>query len=126
MKERMFNVIKINILLLLIFITYYLVNKYTGIYIPCIFNKITGLKCPGCGITRLLFNLVKFNFEKAFFYNPLVFIYLPFIVAYYFYICYIYVKDKKDNVLVKIPNFVWNILIIITISYGIIRNIIKI
>ena len=123
MKKRLMKVIIRDVLLLLILIGYYFFNKYTGIYIPCIFRKITGFKCPGCGITHLVFALLKLDFHGAFISNPLVFIYLPFIIIYFTYLDYLYIYEKKDKVLKKIPNIIWIILIIITIIYAVIRNI---
>lgn len=122
MKIRIINVLKANIFLLLILILYYYINKYTGFYIPCIFREITGLKCPGCGITHMIFDMLNFRFVEAFYENPLVFIYFPFIVAYYFYMTYLYIYNKKDNFLTKISNYTWVVLIVITIIYGIVRN----
>lgn len=122
MKTRIINVLKANIILLLILISYYYINKYTGFYIPCIFREITGLKCPGCGITHMIFDMLNFRFVEAFYENPLVFIYFPFIVAYYFYMTYLYIYNKRDKVLTKIPNYIWTIMIVITIIYGIVRN----
>lgn len=126
MKERIKKVLEANLILLLIFVAYYIINKYTGIYIPCMFHEITGYKCPGCGITHLLFDLVNFRFVEAFKDNPLLFIYLPFIIAYYIYMTYLYIYNKKDKIIVKIPDYIWGILIAITIIYGIVRNIIGI
>ena len=45
--------------------------------IPCVFHLVTGLKCPGCGITHLLLALVQGRIAEAFSYNPAVFILLP-------------------------------------------------
>lgn len=123
MKKRLNRVIRIYIILLLILVAYYYVNMYTGIFIPCIFRELTGFKCPGCGITHMFFDLINFRFKDAFYDNPLVFIYLPFIIVYFIYISYLYVYDRKDKILVKIPNVFLIILIIITMIYGIIRNV---
>ena len=122
MRLRILKVIKANLILLLIFFTYYFINKFTGLYIPCIFHEITGFKCPGCGITHLLFDLLNLKIVEAYHENPLVFMYLPFIVAYYFYMTYLYIYNKKDKILIKIPKYIQIILIIITILYGFIRN----
>lgn len=123
MKKRLIKVIIRDVLLLLILIGYYFLNKKTGFYIPCIFHEITGYKCPGCGITHLVFALLKLNIHEAFISNPLVFIYMPFIIFYFVYLDYLYIYDKKDKILNKIPNYIWIILIIITLIYGIIRNV---
>ena len=126
MKKRLYKIIIRDIVLLLILVFYYFINKHTGFFVPCIFHEITGYKCPGCGITHALFELINFNFKEAFFYNPLVLIYMPFILIYFFYLDYLYIYDKKDKILKKIPNFVMTIILIITLLYGVLRNIYQI
>ena len=89
---------------------------YFNIGIPCIFYKITKLHCPGCGITRAIISLLKLDFYQAFRYNSLVIILLPLLLIYYLYI---WIFNGKN----KIPQYVWVILLIIIILYGILRNI---
>lgn len=36
----------------------------------CLYHRITGKLCPGCGITRGMWQIVRFNFSKAFALNP--------------------------------------------------------
>ena len=126
MKKRISNVLEANLILLLILMSYYIINRYTGFFVPCLFREITGYKCPGCGVTHLVFDLLNLKIADAFYENPLIFISLPFIIVYYIYRVYIYIYNKKDQILTKVPNYVWNILIVITILYGILRNIFKI
>lgn len=122
MKKRLFNiVVNIAIALFFIFTYYYIYEKY-NIGIPCIFHKLTNLYCPGCGITRCLFSILKGNFYEAFMYNQLVFILLPFIIIYYFINTFYYITDKKNNILKKIPNYFYILLLIIVILFGILRN----
>ena len=123
MRFRIRKVLEANVILLLILFTYYFINKHTGFFIPCIFREVTGYKCPGCGVTHLVFDLIQFKFVEAFYENPLIFILLPFIVIYYVYMTYLYIYNKKEKVISKVPNYVWGIMIVITILYGIIRNI---
>lgn len=95
------------------------INKKYNIYIPCIFHKITGLYCPGCGITRMIISIMNLNFYQAFRYNPLIFILLPFFIIYYI-LNYIYwLKNKKFI----INNKIWYTLLIIILIYTILRNI---
>ena len=102
MKDRLKKVIVRNLIFLTIFISYYLFFTYTNIGIPCIFKLITGYDCPGCGITRCLFSLVKLNIKEAFYYNELVTIFIvPFIIIYIYY-DYCYVYDKKN----KLKNYI--------------------
>ncbi|HEY1139594.1 MAG TPA: DUF2752 domain-containing protein [Lysobacter sp.] len=44
---------------------------------PCAFHAITGLHCPGCGLTRLLHALVHGDVARAWSMNPLAMIALP-------------------------------------------------
>lgn len=120
-KKKLKKVICINILLFLLLIGYYFLNHNWGVKIVCPFYTLTGLLCPGCGITRCLFSILQLEFKKAFLYNRLVFILLPFFLGYYLYNIYNYVLNKKR---VEIPNWLVIILLIITLSFGVIRNII--
>ena len=38
---------------------------YTPFFIPCIWKMITGIPCPGCGLTRAFIFAVQFNFIEA-------------------------------------------------------------
>ncbi len=122
MKKRLLKVLIINTLIILLLISYYYLNKYFHIGIPCLFYKITSFKCPGCGITRMLFSILKLDFKSAFFYNPVVFILFPFIIFYIIYQEYIYIT--KQNNKLKIPNFIYYLIIFVLIIFGILRNII--
>lgn len=116
MQNNILKQIRINSILLLILIGYYFLNKNFNIKIVCPIYYLTGLKCPGCGITRCLFSILEGKIIEAYNYNQIVFIMLPFLLAYY--IC-----CKILNKPIKIPNYIFIILIIILIIWGIYRNI---
>ena len=82
----------------------------------CPIKTITGLDCPGCGITRMFVALFHGNIYQAFRYNPLVFIELPII----FILLFLY-KYKKEYR--KVINILFAMLLIVTIVYGVLRNI---
>jgi len=46
----------------------------TQYYIPCIFHVVTGLKCPGCGISHLCMSLLRGDLTGAWEANPFIFI----------------------------------------------------
>ena len=48
---------------------------------PCAFHAITGLHCPGCGLTRMLHALVHGDVARAWSMNPLAMIALPLLAA---------------------------------------------
>ena len=88
--------------------------------IPCLFHELTGLYCPGCGITRMIFSILQFDFYQAFRWNIFLFILIPIFLGYgiVYYVDWIF--DKTPPVL---PNWFWNILLFSAILFGILRNI---
>ena len=63
--------------------------------IPCVFYEGTehlfkllkieheGIKCAGCGLSRMLISMVKLDFVSAFWYNPFLFVTGPLLIAYF-------------------------------------------
>ncbi len=49
-----------------------------SVWLPsCPINKITGHECLGCGSNRAMISLLSLQFEQAWHFNKLVFLYLP-------------------------------------------------
>ena len=88
--------------------------------IPCPIKTITGLYCPGCGITRAIFALLDGQLYQAYRYNSILFIDIPIVL-------FLEIFEKlfgKNNKKIKcISNIILNILLVITILYGVLRNI---
>lgn len=122
MKKRIFKVLFFFILGILLFVGYFILHAKTGFGIPCLIHKTTGYYCPGCGLTRMLFALLKLDIPTAFRYNQLLFILLPFFLMYFIYRIYLFIWDKKDKILVKIPKIYSILLLILVIVWGIVRN----
>ena len=104
-------------------IDYYLLLVHFNIGIPCLFNLITHLKCPGCGITHLIINLLHFKFKQAFLCNQFIFVTLPLIlhfIAKLFISWFVNISFKIN----KIEKILIYFLLIGLIIFGIIRNII--
>ena len=122
MQKRLISELQKITIILLIGISYYFLNLFTGFAIPCLFNKMTGYLCPACGITRMIKSLLAFDVMMAYSYNKCLFITWPLIV---FLIVFSEIKYIKtgSRALGKI-----NILIYaeigILLSFGVIRNII--
>ena len=122
MHSRIKKVIKVFLLLLILGITYVILFEKFHIRIPCIFHELTGLLCPGCGITRCFISILHGDFVKAFHYNRLVFCMLPFALIYFIYLLYNYIIGNDKYY--KIGNKVSILLAVITLLFGVIRNII--
>ena len=52
---------------------YYVFIRITGLGIPCVFNLVTGLNCPGCGTSRMVLAVLRFDFNAAFSFQPVLF-----------------------------------------------------
>lgn len=68
------RIIKIYGVILSVGLSYLLWIRLTGLKIPCLYLVTTGLRCPGCGTTRMLLSLLHLDFPAAFSYNPVVFV----------------------------------------------------
>jgi hypothetical protein len=55
--------------------------EQSGFYPFCVFHRITGLQCPGCGSLRAMHNLLHGNIPAAFHYNALLVLSLPLLFA---------------------------------------------
>lgn len=86
------------------------------IAIPCIFNKITGLYCPGCGITRAIKSLLSGDIQTSFRNNILLYTVIPLL----------FIAMSLDRITKhkykKTYNIILIILLVITIGYAILRN----
>ena len=64
------KIIKIYGITFLICFSYWLLIQISGYAIPCLYLATTGLRCPGCGITRMFLSMFRLDFAAAFDYNP--------------------------------------------------------
>lgn len=57
---------------------YFAVDPEQVSYAPfCLFHKLTGLQCPGCGSQRMAHALLHGDFAAAWHYNALLLCFLP-------------------------------------------------
>lgn len=99
---------------------YYLLLIY-GVHVPCVFRTITGLKCPGCGISRMFLGLFAGDIEKAWYFNCFVLTLIPFGGLYGVYKVGKYIKtgSKDTN---RVEEMFLIILAILALVFMVIRN----
>ncbi|MFC5468978.1 DUF2752 domain-containing protein [Cohnella suwonensis] len=85
----------------------------THVGIPCPFRLVTGLQCPGCGMTRAASSLLSLDAPQAFAYNPLPFVLAPLFLA------YLFAKKRKAN---RTGNAIMAVMLAMTIAFGVLRN----
>ena len=45
--------------------------------VTCPFVALTGFPCPGCGLSRALYSLLRGHFSEAFAYNGMIYLWVP-------------------------------------------------
>ena len=123
MRERLILSVRRIAVILIIGITYYFFVSASGLAVPCVFNKITGLLCPGCGITRMLAAAFRGSFKEAFGYNRALFLTLPVIVFILAAEEFKYIRTGSRQMSRLSQVILWCEIILLLI-FGIVRNII--
>ncbi len=92
-------------------------------YPRCIFLKLTGFQCAGCGSLRFIHSILNGEFSKAWSYNPFLFLVSPFILLMLILSLARY-KITSIEKLYRILNssVVITILIVLTLFWWIYRN----
>lgn len=99
---------------------YFLYIELGGVGIPCPFRLLTGLKCPGCGVTTMLCDLLRLDVLGAFEANPvLLFLLAPSLLL----IVLLEWKGKKSKAVRVLCTVLLSLVIAILIAWGIVRNI---
>lgn len=122
-NKNMASRILVVALILGLGIIYVLLAFFTGIGIPCFLYEATGLLCPGCGLSRMVFAILRLDFYTAFRMNGLMFILSPFLAVFIGYAMYCYISDRPNLMVKKIPKAIYIIIIASVIIFGILRNI---
>jgi len=109
------------IALLMLAILYVHFSSKYNLGIPCMFYKISGLYCSGCGLTRAAGAMLRLDFYQAFKYNALSVILFPLLLIFIVITIWEHVFDKSSFIS-KIPISVWGFTLSIVCIYGVIRN----
>lgn len=121
MKKRLLKFSTAAIFLVAAGVLYYLIVSFTDFAIPCVFRKITGLYCPGCGVTGMLTHIVRLDFKGAFECNQVLFVILPFILYLLGKMLYGYIRYGRLT-LKKFDTVLTFVLIGILLVFGVVRN----
>lgn len=107
--------------LLLAGLLYAWVYGLTGLSIPCLFYTVTGLQCPGCGVSRMCMCLLRLDFAGAWHYNPVILMLLP-IGAYLAVRVLIRYVKTGSSVLRKAEHITVGVIIAVLLLFGVLRN----
>lgn len=96
--------------------------RAAGFGIPCPIHLITGLSCPGCGITRMFSALLRLNFRGAWEANAAILCLLPLMAYAAVRTIRVYVRTGHTHV--KDVEAVNWFMIVVLLIFGIVRNIV--
>jgi Protein of unknown function (DUF2752). len=107
----------------------YLYSQYDpeeSLFFPkCPVYTLTGYECPGCGSQRAFHNLFHGEIAKAFMYNPLMMLIMPYILLG----VYIeYIANRNASITIRLRNFFygkWAVLVlgVVIVLFTLLRNI---
>lgn len=118
-KIGLFIGIIVVLILLAVLYAYLDVEYDTGI--SCAINRVFGIYCSGCGLTRAGIAMLQLDFYQAFRYNAFSLIFIPGI--FFASVCFIWeIIFNKRSIISKFSTSFWVVLFIAFFIYGIIRN----
>ena len=93
----------------------------TGLAIPCPVHALTGLWCPGCGVTRMCLALLGMDLAGAWRANPGLLLALPAAAVLLGSMAWRYVRQGKRALLPWQTGLVWA-LVVWMLGFGVPRN----
>lgn len=97
---------------------------HTGYVIPCVFHLVTGLKCPGCGVTRMCIALMHLDVRTAFYSNQALFVLMPVLAVVFLKYIADYIKTGRWEMR-RWQNGLLYVSIAILLVFAVIRNVWK-
>ncbi len=122
MRERIIDSLKHLGILLVLGLIYGLFMSKTGIGIPCPIRKVTGFRCPGCGVSHMAIELMQGHVKNAFYANRVLFCLLPILIVVILVQGYRYIKNGNRK-LKKLETVLLGVIVVILMIWGIVRNI---
>ena len=121
MKQRAVNAIRKGAVILMAGCAYYVWFSLTGLGIPCFFHLITGLKCPGCGVTRMLMSLLRLDLSAAFSYNAVLLCLLPLLLSLGLFSLIRYIRTGS-RFMTRAENALVLAMAAVLVVWGVVRN----
>lgn len=93
----------------------------TGLAVPCPFHAVTGLWCPGCGVTRMCLALLRLDPAAAWAANPGLLLAAPLLAFLFARMAWRYVKAGHGRPARWETVLLWCVVAYL-LAYGVARN----
>ena len=99
---------------------YFLYVELGGVGFVCPFRLLTGLKCPGCGVTTMLRDLIRLDFLGAYQENPvLLFLLGPSLLL----VLLLEWKGRESRTVQILCTILLSLVVALLLVWGVLRNI---
>ena len=95
--------------------------RSTGLAVPCLFHAVSGLLCPGCGVTRMCLALLRWDWAEAWDANPVLLLMLPVLTVMGIRIAARFVRENGTVVSEWENALLWTMTALLAI-WGVVRN----
>lgn len=123
-KARLKKLLLYMMLLGMAGLLYGIFVSYTGLAIPCLFRKVTGLLCPGCGVTGMCVALLHLDWKGAFFCHPVLFVLLLPLTAVFICGAAGYVQNGRFR-FARWQNLILYVSVAALVIFGVVRNLVR-
>ncbi|MBE7065475.1 MAG: DUF2752 domain-containing protein [Ruminococcaceae bacterium] len=113
--------VAVTAVILLLCIALLIILNLCGAGVPCIFRKLTGWQCAGCGNTRAAISLLKLDFKAMIEYNLL----FPLELIYVAWVCFSFSRNyiKTGKATYTTPHISMDIIVLAVMSiWWVVRN----
>ena len=121
MKARIKEVLVKGIGIVVAGILYGIFVIKTGLGIPCPIRLLSGLRCPGCGVSHMAIALMHGDIREAYHSNRVLFLLLPALLIIWGRSLYYYIKMGKRR-RKSVDYLILNGVIIVLVGWAIVRN----
>lgn len=121
MKARFLRLLRGLLLLLLAGLGYAVFCSRTGLMLPCPFHLVTGLLCPGCGVTRMCLALLHLDVAAAWRFNPGLLLLSPLLAGLLFSMALRYVRTGERRPTRAQSTVAWGMAVYL-LFYSVVRN----
>lgn len=122
-RERVKKVIRVYLCIILVLLGYYLLVTNIDIGVNCLFRRITGLKCPGCGNTRAVLCILHGDWAGSFKQNLMLIPEVTFVGWCAVYSTVNFIRTGRGGLNVK-PYWAAYVFLAVLLVWWVVRNLI--